>query len=550
MKKAILGALFVGAMFASCSSDEPVINPDNGNNGENLGYVAVNIVQPKSIGTRAFGKDDFENGDDVENTAEKALFFVFNKTGNIIGDAQEIALTPTNNTSDINPAVEKIYKAVLVINGVSPKPTPDTEYQMVCVLNAPTGLTTVKTLKGLQDKIGDYRISSDNSFIMTNSVYKKGNDEVLGAIITDDNIKTSGTEAEKNPVDIYVERVVAKVTSNAPKEIVSNGATITDNKGAEKNFTIEITGIEIANIAATSYLFKNISDITYEWAWDADNKRSYWETIPSSMAYENQSYADIANGFNNANGLKTYIQPNTASQKANQTSVLVTAQLKEGNDVADLAYIRGQYTTIDGAMAVVAQAIANKFDYRKEVIENGETKYRQLDKNDFKWVNKFDEGFTTLTWLKDYEVIATLADADQKIYTVSTGENGKEIATEVTDKTEFETFLRGNATEASDYRARVYTDGKCYYFVRIDQTSVANGNGENNVAAHTYDGVVRNHVYKLNLQSIGGIGVPVFDPNDKIIPQDVPDEELFYVAAEINVLDWKIVQQNVNFQGK
>lgn len=53
-------------------------------------------------------------------------------------------------------------------------------------------------------------------------------------------------------------------------------------------------------------------------------------------------------------------------------------------------------------------------------------------------------------------------------------------------------------------------------------------------------GVVRNHVYKTTINSVFGLGTPVYDPDEVIIPQIPKDEDVF-LAAEINILSWRIV---------
>lgn len=86
-------------------------------------------------------------------------------------------------------------------------------------------------------------------------------------------------------------------------------------------------------------------------------------------------------------------------------------------------------------------------------------------------------------------------------------------------------------------RCWIWEDGKCYYFVNIEH-----------FGSEGFDvGIVRNHVYKLKLNSLTGIGVPVYNPDEVIIPE-VPTDDLFYLAAQINILKWKIVEQTVDFK--
>lgn len=529
MKKKLLYVPFLAALaFAGCSNDDDPVEGGN-DEGKDYGYVAVNVAQPKSIGTRAAG-EGFEYGSEDENKAESGLFFIFSADGNTLyGSPQRLALTGSGEGNA--PEVERIYNAVLVIDGAATAPTAG--LQIVCVLNAPAKLETgITTLDELTGKMEDYSTHTAGTFIMSNSVYKSGDAKVLGAKVDDSNIKKSAAEALVNPVDIYVERVVAKVRAKGTETFDNqNAPTVVDGK--DKLLNIKITGIEIANIAQSTYLFKSIEGVDYTWAWDVNNKRSYWETVPSGLTYSNKSYEDIVIASGDDFDIKNtdmteYIQPNTSDQK---TAVLVTAELLDGTTPFDFVYLRGGYFTPDNALALIAEYAANNGFYKK----TGDNAYSQLATSDFEWENKVDN--TSLTWLESYEVVAKVKSSVTELYKK---ENNTYVQATATD---INTLLAGSA-DSHPYVARYYKDGKCYYFVNIDQSSLA----DPDVSAHTYDGVVRNHIYDLTLNSIKGIGTPVFDPKDVIIPERPEDEELYYLAAQINVLAWKLVSQTVDFE--
>ncbi len=501
------------------------------------GYIAVNIVQPSSVGGRAEVSSGFEDGDENENFAKQGLFYIFDADGNKYGDPKSIDLSGDKEATPGN-SVEYIYDGILVIDGVASGPI-DNAKQLVCVLNAPAGLGAVNNISDLQEKIDAYGGSTKGAFIMSNSVYKNGTSTVLGADING-HIAQSPEAAKGQPVDIYVERVVAKVRAKA----ATGGFTNTEGAkpkvdGIDKNLTIKVTGIEVANIAKSSYLFKNVEGINYTWAWnDATNKRSYWETVPEvgtgdgKLEFDNKTYNEIATDANfdiTTVSHKEYVQPNTSDQK---TAILVTAQLMDGAAPADLAYIRGSYTTKAGAMNVIANYMKST-TYRKKVsISATETKIEHLAPEDFVWKNNSDLGATVLE--HRYEVVAQLNPAETFEICDADGNAVADGVKTVND------YLKSDA--AKSYRAQVFTDGKCYYYVNIDHTPVT---GQ---TATTYEGVVRNHIYDLTLQSIKGIGTPVFDPSDKIIPETVDKGEMFYLAAKVNVLAWKLVNQNVNFE--
>ncbi|MDE7410404.1 MAG: Mfa1 family fimbria major subunit [Muribaculaceae bacterium] len=556
MKKLFLPLLAAMALV-SCSQNEPNSSDDGKSN--DVSYVAVNIVQPGGS-TRA-GSPDFEDGTDVENFAQQGLFFIFNEgqgdEADLVGNAQRLALSPSDKDLTTTPAVEKIYSAVLVVDGVEEKPTEN--IQIVCILNAPAGIETgIKNLKDLTNKMENYDAHTKGSFIMSNSVYRDGGSKVLGATVTSDNLKQSSAEALANPVQIYVERVVAKVDVTTKGEGFTYETMEPMIDGVKKPLYINIKGLEIANIAESSYLLKNISNpqtptAISPFASDPANKRSYWESCSSGLTYYNQSYNTINAAVENFDiataTLTQYIQPNTTSQK---TSVLVTAQLttdEEGTQPFSFIYLKGGYFTPDHANALLASYLANTSNFWYKTGETADnTSYTQLPATAFEWKNKNDfEGVTlsikedeAIKKMEDYEVIGRLKDGieSDKLYKAVYNAENKEY-----------TYVPASVLEINEallsYVAEYWNDGMCYYFMEIDQTPVLRAKGY--TGTDTYFGVVRNHIYKLDLTSIRGLGTPVFDPNDVIIPTRRTEDQLWYLAAEVRVLSWRVVNQSVSF---
>ena len=134
--------------------------------------------------------------------------------------------------------------------------------------------------------------------------------------------------------------------------------------------------------------------------------------------------------------------------------------------------------------------------------------------------------------MKNYQVTPTLAPdpagVTKKYYTKTTSGTTPTF-TEV-DKA---TVLA--AIEAD--KAEIRTDGKAYYFVPIKHLGKAGELGEY--------GVVRNHFYKITLTGIKGFGTPVYNP-DKVIDPTVPSYDNTFLAARVQVLQWRIVNQNVS----
>ena len=120
--------------------------------------------------------------------------------------------------------------------------------------------------------------------------------------------------------------------------------------------------------------------------------------------------------------------------------------------------------------------------------------------------------------------------------TLETGADIEEINKEVaamyvssTDETTKETTIH----------TEVFTNGYCYYQIPIEHlSSTAN--------APLY-GVIRNHWYRLTINGIAHVGEPVEDP-EKPLPEIPEKETAYYLAAELHVLSWHVVEQGVTLE--
>jgi hypothetical protein len=65
--------------------------------------------------------------------------------------------------------------------------------------------------------------------------------------------------------------------------------------------------------------------------------------------------------------------------------------------------------------------------------------------------------------------------------------------------------------------------------------------------------VVRNHWYRVGISSITGLGTPVWDADsdtfDPTNPSD-DDDKQWYLDAQINVLSWNMLDNDVEFTTK
>ncbi|WP_173022730.1 Mfa1 family fimbria major subunit [Parabacteroides merdae] len=577
-KRLLFSSLIVLILTGCSTNEDNLINRGEDEQGNSqLRYLAVNIVTPKEPGVRSAMEGDFEPGSEAEDNAEKATFVLLDKNDNVVSVIPDQDLAPWKGLGSYEPNVENISTAVLVVK--DEKTQPDVT-GILAILNAPSGLNIAKegddmktTLAGIKEIAGNYGTNGDKgTFIMTNSVYVKDNGIKIAADVTATQFAKSEDATKNNPVNIYVERVVAKITTEAVENIITQitqggdkfnrGASVQIN-GQENptNLTIDIKGIQIANSADQSYLFKNVEGFETAAPWAGWTKpeyfRSYWANMPTSgVTYTNHSWNQISGEGDGNTPLPLtsahsfYVQenviPTTSTADSKQhTSVIVTAQLKKENNPFEFVQIGGIYYEPDNGLTEIANRLVNRRYYIKtSTTENGATKetYESIPKNYLEWATKAPASATDV---KGWEGFARLkSEYESKTFyqyvdNVAEGESHYQSRTAAQINT---------ALQEKALRALKWTNGMCYYFVDIEHFGTeTTGEGD---AATTVQrkGIIRNHVYKLTLKSLQGLGVPVFDPEKEIIPENPPkNEELFYLAARVNILKWKIVSQQIDF---
>ena len=87
--------------------------------------------------------------------------------------------------------------------------------------------------------------------------------------------------------------------------------------------------------------------------------------------------------------------------------------------------------------------------------------------------------------------------------------------------------------------AKVWEGGMTYYYTDLRHLGKDAEKG--------MYGVVRNHIYEVKINSVKGLGTPVLNPAEIIIPQKPSDDETF-IAAQVNVLSWRVVKNDVSLE--
>ena len=504
-----LSALFMGAVMAGCSNEE-VLNNDFQKPDGNEYYMAVNFFTSSATSRAA---DNFVAASDAEVAVNNAVFYFLDENGNSCAEPyMHGALTLSSSSHHVD-SDDKEATPIIVMKNPTTNPS-----SIVTLLNVPVGFayTSYDSLSDLQAISGDY-VNNANGFVMSNSVYANGDNVVIGAPVTADNIYKTRQDLEVGiqnesavAVPIHVERVVAKV------QVANNIAKVYDNEvnlNGDGNVAVNVTinGWWLNNAKDESYIVKSLNPKSYEGTWwnDANNLRSYWA--------ESYAGADLLNGSWGSNVDEAiYCHENTSE---NPTQLVVAATLSVGKEEATtLVRWRNTYYTEDGFKTAFLNNFLSAYKYYYQKSEN---QYETITKDMLKFA--YNTNKVTVTG-HDYEAIVTLNTTEQ-LYTV-TGETATAV-----DAATVEEKLKGFAT------VKLWNGGKTYYYLPIAHLAESN-----------LDAVVRNHVYQMNLNSVTGLGTPVPNSDKVIIPEKVEGDELSYIAASVYVLKWNLVENNVDLK--
>ncbi len=573
-------------MLGACSSSDD-LKDGGATANEAKSYIAVNI---KSVGTTGAGTrvdytqggGTYEDGTENEGAISKVRFFFFNSDGSayIMKNKNVNYLELDASVSSAGEAghlqtIEGKTTAMLVIDGE----TKTAPAYMIAVVN-PKTLSKLEDIayreSQLRDEFTDnsfVKITTDGTgnkqyggFVMSNSVYAENGARVCASSVSG-HVEAKSDAATKNPVDIYVERVVAKATTNVNtdkgwEQIASAGADngkykikvgkINIDAEHEKDVYAVVQGWGLADENGTAELEKQIDVSSNNWTsttlgidpWTTpDYHRCFWSAsvpfTPSSGSNPivNHAFSAFTTPFGTT---PLYTCPNTLSYeefKASNnyekpydntlTKVLVAAKLVYYDDdnnshPADICKYRG--IQILGADNVLKQVAKDHSEYWT-VDPTNPSKHVLLAPTDLEYTREDLAGSTT-DKLKSYEVRPVLKTS-VKVY-----KKESDGSFETTDSNDELNALLAQSP------VQVRKDGMTYYFTPIRHLAQKK-------TEMGYYGVVRNHSYRITINTISGFGTPVYNP-DEVIDPVIPKDTETYLAARINVLSWRVVTSSVD----
>lgn len=571
---------------ASCSSSDDITGGNGGENAEgSTSYLVINL---NSVGnapaSRAYeqGGGKYDDGETLENKINKVRFYFYNADGTAYklqntgtnGGAQNwIDQTVTTENGDQSVTVSGKTQAVLVLNGesnVSPA-------SMLAVVNPEVGSSQldenmVSRWSKMRTELTGQTFHNENGFVMTNSTYEDGGKDLCTTLLAGRTYSTKD-KALGNPVDVYVERINAKVKASIAADntnfVIENtdvnfdgvnfkGKYKTKEKVGDLTVTsdgstvdipvfayIEAWGVADENDLATYYKqidVQNWTDATLGFdgtptPWSSrDYHRCFWA---KGVAFggTNPVHNPANHPFSEYKaklGDALYTLPNTPTNylgttgkayddpmNSELTKFLVTARLAytdaSGNILpAEICTYKGQKFL---GQNNVKKVIAKELDtyYKKSTSAAGT--YEKIEPTDIEFSTTTEGSLK----LQDYQVVANLKNITE-LYRMS---GGSYVAADM-------------AVVKKDLQAvpvEIHNGGRTYYYTPIKHLGK-----KGSIAEY---GIVRNHSYQVELNSIKGFGTPVYDPDKKIVPV-VPSDDLTYLAARINVLSWRVVPSKVD----
>lgn len=299
-------ALLMGGMLAmvACSNDEPVIDNGNNNNAPIEGDVAYMNINIRNVNDGISRADNggYEYGDrENESFVKSAKFMFFNADGNYM-NIQTNKWTEGGYDKDEN--IEHFGANTIVLRGL--KGENSYPSYMVTVLNYPS-FEPGATLQATADKIVALtnKIDTKDCFIMsTTSYFDDGtnahheNAKYFATKLLPGDFKKEPATTGTSNVDVYVERVAAKVTFGPSADMEQTPLEGSDDYGDYLAFKLNITvGGTENNEGDNEGLVEGDNEVyvrVYNWGLNATPKESYLSKKLNYSAEAGQGWNNVA----------------------------------------------------------------------------------------------------------------------------------------------------------------------------------------------------------------------------------------------------------------
>lgn len=511
--------------LAACSSDTSVPDEPKTPTGQ-AGYIAIGMRNATGA-TR--GAADYEVGEasDVQMTPANTRFYFFASDGapytmvfdsdaatgaapsNMVQPTEVVPGNTNYGPSGAGQAVLVLGSATEAYRGSIPQDvvvisSPDAGFDFSQYVNVPLDALKAKT-------------TAAGANVISSSTWVQDGKIVTEARIATQNISTTPDGAKENPVIVYVERNKARVRINADKPMTAQFAKTKEGgeplkikmgDNTDKYVYIVPTGFTLNAVAPTSYVFKNLDKDLYTpllgdpSVWNLWG-RSFWATTPDvaengtfTSADFNTSSKDCYENVPNSQGFAL----NDANTTA--TKVLVGYKL---------------YLTDD-------QTAPADLSTPSQLLEWGGIYY--TPENMLKFVKEIGS-------YKNVYMVRGQKDMGQNDYDVYFYTSANEVTDETTPR-----LKPGEGDTMISINPARFWNGAGYYIVNILHYPTADG-------SKALYGVIRNHIYDYTFTDFVGLGTPYV--TGEVVPEN-PTSSESYVAAELNVLNWRVMANTTVLQ--
>lgn len=401
---------------------------------------------------------------------------------------------------------------------------------------------------------------------------------------------TYSVSSESDALDAYI------LSTGTNTDYAIDGVTQSNNY----RVIAVINGWGLADEYPNAYVVKNINGynswtsnlLGFAFSWSTAH-RSFWETVPeysSSNPLKNHTWEqftsnETTNTYNHGtqlnddntsdNAKALYTLPNTPTSAADdnaanyagaqtmRTKLLVAATIMYSTDggstytPATIYQFRNtRYINLSNALRAMIGSAGSGIligDYNESSTENDKVEeWATPTEGDVSLVNTADnltgtdQLRITLTFNGNFRGTA-LQSGHHAVYAQGTITGGNTPSVNITNRWYNQEGVTDNGLSLANQSLNshfgsnalmVYNEGRTYYYTTIQHLT-------EDASKLGHFGVVRNHEYRINIKSLGGFGTPVYDPKHVIVPVK-PTDTSSYMAAEINVLQWRVVNQNVD----
>ena len=517
-----LWGLLACAAFSACSSDEV---DNNTKEFKDKAYMRVQIAMAGNPSSRGIG-GDYQYGTNDEQKINDITFFFYDSSDKFVTQGEAINSTnlTSNQTSKEYWEAETAPIISLKLDVSQPFPTQVGAYVNIGTSNVNFDEVSSRTLQSDGLKIAESTTLNPEKFVMTSSTYLNGNVVVCSTPVYPKNFHETEQAAKDDTelVTIYVERLPAKVAVTQDDNI-----DVDDIEDASGNFLkFEITGFVLNGLNEGSYLQKQVEDTwSFGQWWNEENEfRCFWA---KDMNYEVNSSSP---------SLKFFAMKDL-----------------EINETEKYCY----ENTL--ALPLTYDSNKNLFANATHVLLFGKYKIKKAGESNFTELNESFYMYAGTAYLGN-DLLALWANAVTDVYsdeehTTNATEDSYELVTDgtldgVTLALKSGTYFdsAGNEIEVNSknvslkqiYTATGYMNAVGYFPILIEHL----GEGSDPDVYETSElGVVRNHIYNIEIQSIKSLAEGIYNENKEIIPDS--SIKTYYLASKLRILSWKTVSQEV-----